>query len=803
MIGDVLAHYRIVRRLGSGGMGVVYEAQDLKLGRRVALKFLPENLAHDPIALQRFLREARAASALNHPNICTIHEVEEHNSRPFIVMEMLEGESLRQRLQGRPLPLEDVLEIGIQVADALDAAHHKGIVHRDIKPANIYISPRGQAKILDFGLAKLGPEQQMFSVDGSSTAVVQEELTSDGVAPGTAVYMSPEQVRSEDVDARSDLFSFGVVLYELATGRKPFVGKNVVLTLDAILRQKPPSPLTLNTDLPPEFERIVGRTLEKRREDRYPSAAQLRNDLELLKKETESGLQPALLRKSALLPRRPSTAFQAPSWYHRYLLLFTIGLLVTVLAAVGAYWYKHARNGSGPPNTVAVIPFRNMTGDKSMDFLSFALADEMATQLTYVPTLEVRPLEESRKLAEMDPQQAGRALRVAVIVTGHYLKQSSSLRVTLEAIEVRNNRVFWQGTLTAGASDLTGMQEEIARQVRQEFIPRLGVVSAPLQTGTRPRSAQSYDLYLRSSAMPHDPAPNKQAIGLLERAVKLDPNYAPAWQALGKRYYFDAAYSDGGDAAFQRSTAALERALQLDPNLIAAAADLTQNRIEWGELDKAGEAEALVKRRPDNAEAHFTVAYVYRYAGLLEAAGQECDAALALDPGDFNLRSCAFSFLELGRTQRALDYVHLDARSQWARNMVPAILLRAGQTAVARDAAQHMTRDAPWYGGLLQTCLQQPGQMASVTRATEPALMLLRDPEMKYFHASLLGYCGEERAAFDLLRSAIEQNYCASSALQVDPLWARLREKPEFSELQALANQCQSRFLSALTPPSH
>jgi serine/threonine protein kinase len=219
MIGEVLAHYRILRKLGGGGMGVVYEAEDLKLGRRVAVKFIPESLAHDPKALQRFLREARAASALNHPNICTIYEVEEHNSRPFIVMEMLEGESLKQRLHGKPLPLEDVLEIGIQVADALEAAHSKGIVHRDIKPGNIYVSPRGQAKILDFGLAKLGPEQQTFSSDGSSSAALDQELTAEGVVPGTAVYMSPEQVRSEEVDARSDLFSFGVVLYEAATGR--------------------------------------------------------------------------------------------------------------------------------------------------------------------------------------------------------------------------------------------------------------------------------------------------------------------------------------------------------------------------------------------------------------------------------------------------------------------------------------------------------------------------------------------------------------------------------------------------------
>jgi predicted Zn-dependent protease len=323
-----------------------------------------------------------------------------------------------------------------------------------------------------------------------------------------------------------------------------------------------------------------------------------------------------------------------------------------------------------------------------------------------------------------------------------------------------------------------------------------------VQAGTRPRNSQAYDLYLRSSVVPHDPAPNKEAIALLEKAVKLDPNYAPGWQALGRRYYFDAAYSDGGDAAFQRSTAAFERALALDPNLISAAADLTQNRIEWGELDKAAEAEALVKRRPDNAEAHFTVSYVYRYAGLLEAAAQECDAALTLDPGNFDFRSCAFVFLELGRTQKALEYTRLDARSQWARNLTPAILLRAGNLAEARRAAEQMSLDAPWYGSLLQTCLQHPSAMAQVTHDTEAALMLVRDPEMKYFHASLLGYCGQQRVALDLLRSAIEQNYCASSALQVDPLWDKLRHNPEFSEMLSLANQCQNRFLTALSQPA-
>src|SRR5690242_9434758 len=294
MVGQTISHYRILGKLGGGGMGVVYEAEDIRLGRHVALKFIPEQLANDRKSLERFEREARAASQLNHPNICIIHDIDDNNGHPFIVMEKLEGESLKQRIHKSRLGLDEMLEVAVQIADALVASHAKGIIHRDIKPANIFLTTNGQAKILDFGLAKLFRDENITSDSGQ---VAQDEsLTQMGVLPGTAVYMSPEQARGEDLDPRSDIFSFGIVLYEMATSKKPFSGTNIVATLDAVMNRKPPSPLTLNPALPKEFEGILGKAMEKDRKKRYQTAVEMRSDLQHLKKETESGLTRTALR---------------------------------------------------------------------------------------------------------------------------------------------------------------------------------------------------------------------------------------------------------------------------------------------------------------------------------------------------------------------------------------------------------------------------------------------------------------------------------------------------------------------------
>jgi eukaryotic-like serine/threonine-protein kinase len=798
IVGQTVSHYRVLSKLGGGGMGIVYEAEDLRLGRHVALKFIPDHLVKDQRSLERFTREARSASQLNHPNICTIHDIEDNDGHPFIVMEKLEGESLKQRIHGKALDLEDLLEIAVQVTDALAASHAKGIVHRDIKPANIFLTPNGQVKILDFGLAKLAKDGSVGTTTDSS---LEESLTQVGVIPGTAVYMSPEQARSEDLDVRSDIFSFGVVLFEMATGKKPFTGTNVVTTLHAVMNSKPASPRSINPAVPAELEAIIAKAMEKDRNRRYKNATEMKADLVRLQKGTDPTLRSGLRPATGL--HVGTNTFQKRSSKLNWIIAGLAAVLLTVVVAAGAWWLKHrVATVEATNRTIAVLPLQNASNDAENEFLRFALADEIANALTYAHSLEIRPSTSTQKYTngEEEPTKAGRELGVGTVVTGHFLRQDKVLMVTLEAVDVKDNKVIWTGRLNSSADNLIALQNQMAKKVRQELVPALGIARRAVETSSAPVNREAYDAYLRSKALPHDGVANKDAIAMLERAVALDPNYAPAWEALGRRYYFDAIYSGGGAAGYQHSNAAYQRALSLEPGRVSSAGFLAANEVEAGNLDKAYEdAWALVRRRPDNAIAHYSLAYVLRYAGLLDVAQSECDQALAIDSKNYNWRSCSFAFFEQGKSARAMEYLNLDAGSEWSNAVRVSVLMRQGKMTEAQQAAQQMTENPIWLRGLLQACLNK-APATEVHRLAELAqneLLPEQDSELKYYQGAVLAACGERQIAYAFLRKAVAENYCAHEALQSDPLLTDVRGEAGFRQIVQAAADCQQKFAAA------
>jgi len=620
--------------------------------------------------------------------------------------------------------------------------------------------------------------------------------------------MAPEQARSEPLDPRSDLFSFGVVLYEMATGKKPFSGTNIVTTLDSVLHQKPAPPLSLNPGLPPELQNIIGRAMEKDKNKRYQSASDMKAELEHLKKETESGL--TRTKKLAQPLRVATSTFRNSSRTQTYLLLGMTGLLIAVLASVGAWWLKHRQLPApvASKNTIAVLPLQNMTSDGNLEYLRYALADEIASVLTYKRGLDVRPTGSTRKYAnaDVDPQQAGREQHVADVVTGHFMRQGNRILVTLQAVDVGSNSVTWQSApITAPGQDFIALQDALTKQVRAGLLPALGAGNEFLETSTRPKNQEAYDLYLRSVPVSHDEKPNKEAIVMLERAVGMDPTYAPAWQALGIRYYYDSSYSSGGEETYQKSNSAYERALALDPNLVFAAGNLIINRVERGELEKAYEqARALVRKRPQSAQAHFTLGYVLRYAGMLDGAMRECDEALKLDPGNYMFRSCARAFLYAGDARRAREFVHLDAGSEWANSEMPQILLREGKLAEAREAVKTMPSATQYHRDLLEAALglRPPSELDRMAQEDTTVLVAGEDPEPSYAQGAVLASSGKKDAAVHMIRMAIEQNYCVYSALENDPLLDKLRATPEFADLLKAARFCQQPLLAASGTPA-
>jgi eukaryotic-like serine/threonine-protein kinase len=786
LIGQTVSHYRILTNLGGGGMGVVYEAEDLSLKRHVALKFLSEGIGDNPISLERFRREAQSASALNHPNICTIYEIGEHEGHPFIAMEMMDGKTLKHIIGGRPMEIDKVVDLSIEIADALDAAHTKGIIHRDIKPANIFITDRGHAKLLDFGLAKQTMKDAVADTE-LPTGSVQEHLTKSGSTMGTVAYMSPEQARGKDLDTRTDLFSFGLVLYEMVTGKLPFSGHNTAEVLEAIFTKQPVAPVRLNETVPVELERIIYKALEKDRNLRYSSATEMRTDLQRLKRDTSVAAQsssPATATVGAPVAR---------GWDARTTRIWIASALIAViLIAAGIFFLKREQPTPSPvaaatgKTAIAVLPFMDLSANKDQEYFSDGLTEELLNVLAKNPKLRVtsRTSAFSFKGKEVDIKTIADKLNVTHVLEGSVRKAGDKLRITAQLIEVATDSQLWSQTYDRQQENIFAVQDDIAGSVA-------GALKVTLEGGqtsvTRETNPEAHSAYLqgRYFYLRRGKDDLEKAIGYFQQALRIDPNYASAW--VGKSNVHTAQADRSyvpGDEAYEKARNEVVTALKLNPNLADAYAQMgwIKRSYDWDWKGADAAYRRALELEPGNVDA-------IRGASALASTLGRFDEAITLDHQTIQLDPLRISaYINLGldayyrgrwdEAEKAYRKI-LELDPDYPGTHATLGLLYLAQSKPQEALAQILKeQESLWRAqGLALAYYAVRNQKQADSALAE---MIEKRSTEAFLIAEIYGYRDEKENAFEWLERAYELRDPGLSNMKGDPLLRTLESDPRW-----------------------